>query len=113
MNLLYGAKYDAGIIALQILLWVIAIMSVNAAIFAFASILLFMMVYYQLSGLIANVALFFNVVFVVAVMASIGSTLTLPGIALLVYGTAGKRFFGSKRFLVAACAPSPGSRRAR
>jgi protein-export membrane protein SecD len=44
-------------------------------------VLLFMLIYYRLSGLIANVALIFNLVFLVAFMAYAQSTLTLPGIA--------------------------------
>ncbi|MGC3997275.1 MAG: SecD/SecF family protein translocase subunit [Anaeromyxobacter sp.] len=46
-----------------------------------AAVLVFMLVYYRLSGLIANVALVLNAVLVLAIMSSLGSTLTLPGIA--------------------------------
>jgi preprotein translocase subunit SecD len=42
---------------------------------------IFMLVYYRASGLIADVALALNGVLVLAIMAAIGSTLTLPGIA--------------------------------
>ncbi len=38
-------------------------------------------VYYKLSGLIADVAVVFNIFFLLAIMAGIGATLTMPGIA--------------------------------
>jgi preprotein translocase subunit SecD len=44
-------------------------------------VVLFMVIYYKLSGLIANLALVFNIILMVATMAAIGSVLTLPGIA--------------------------------
>ena len=44
-------------------------------------IFVFMLVYYRLSGLIADVALILNVVLLLACMAAFGATLTLPGIA--------------------------------
>ncbi|RLA05176.1 MAG: protein translocase subunit SecD, partial [Gammaproteobacteria bacterium] len=48
-------------------------------------VLIFMMVYYRLFGLVANVALVTNLVLIVAVMSLIpGATLTLPGIAGIV-----------------------------
>ncbi|MFT5451874.1 MAG: preprotein translocase subunit SecD [Enterobacterales bacterium] len=48
-------------------------------------VLLFMVLYYKLFGLIANVALLTNLVLIVAVMSLIpGATLTLPGIAGIV-----------------------------
>jgi preprotein translocase subunit SecD len=50
-----------------------------------AAVLLFMIVYYRVFGLIANVALVTNLVLIVAVMSLIpGATLTLPGIAGIV-----------------------------
>jgi protein-export membrane protein SecD len=42
---------------------------------------LFMLVYYRLSGVIANVALVLNLLFILAAMALFQATLTLPGIA--------------------------------
>ena len=42
---------------------------------------IFMMVYYKLSGGLADLALALNVIFIMAVMASLNATLTLPGIA--------------------------------
>ena len=50
---------------------------------ALATILtiLFMMVYYHSAGAIADVALLFNLLFILGVMAGFSATLTLPGIA--------------------------------
>ncbi|WP_243359416.1 protein translocase subunit SecD [Fundidesulfovibrio terrae] len=48
---------------------------------ACGAIALFMLVYYGFSGVIANVALVFNVVLIMAGLAMFGATLTLPGIA--------------------------------
>ena len=47
-------------------------------------VLIFMLVYYRLFGLIANLALFANIVLLVAIMSMLGATLTLPGIAGIV-----------------------------
>jgi preprotein translocase subunit SecD len=47
----------------------------------FALVVLFMAVYYKLFGMIANMALAFNVVIVVAILSMLQATLTLPGIA--------------------------------
>jgi preprotein translocase subunit SecD len=52
-----------------------------AAVVGLAVVLLFMFLYYQASGLIADVALALNGLLVLAIMSMIGSTLTLPGIA--------------------------------
>jgi len=52
-----------------------------AALIGLAAVLVFMIVYYRASGLIADVALVLNGLLVLASMAFIGSTLTLPGIA--------------------------------
>ncbi|MEZ4820071.1 MAG: SecD/SecF family protein translocase subunit [Bdellovibrionota bacterium] len=49
--------------------------------FDFVLIILFMMVYYRGSGLIANIALTINLIFVVACLGMLNATLTLPGIA--------------------------------
>jgi preprotein translocase subunit SecD len=46
-----------------------------------ALVLLYIGVYYRLSGLIADVGLIFNIFFLLAFMAGLGSTLTMPGIA--------------------------------
>lgn len=44
-------------------------------------ILLLMLVYYRFFGLVANIALFLNLILLSALMSIIGATLTLPGIA--------------------------------
>jgi len=49
-----------------------------------ALILVFIPFYYKLSGIIADFALIWNILLVLAVMASLGATLTLPGIAALI-----------------------------
>ena len=47
-------------------------------------VLIFMAIYYRLFGLVANIALAFNMLLILAAMSMIGSTLTLPGIAGIV-----------------------------
>ena len=49
-----------------------------------AVVFVFMFVYYKLSGGIANFALVWNIILILAVLASLGATLTLPGIAGLI-----------------------------
>ncbi|MCA0403867.1 MAG: protein translocase subunit SecD, partial [Proteobacteria bacterium] len=44
-------------------------------------ILVLMLIYYHFFGLVANIALFLNVILLAALMSIIGATLTLPGIA--------------------------------
>lgn len=51
---------------------------------AFVVILLYMAMYYNRAGLVANIALVSNVFFIMGVLASLGATLTLPGIAGIV-----------------------------
>jgi preprotein translocase subunit SecD len=50
----------------------------------FVLVLIFMAVYYKTFGLIANLALTFNLVVIVAVLSMLQATLTLPGIAGIV-----------------------------
>ena len=50
----------------------------------FVFVLVFMLVYYRLFGFIANLALAFNLIVIVAVLSMIQATLTLPGIAGIV-----------------------------
>ena len=57
---------------------------VNSVIAGLALVLLFMLVYYKLFGLFANLSLVINVVLIIAVMSILGATLTLPGFAGLV-----------------------------
>jgi preprotein translocase subunit SecD len=47
-------------------------------------VLIFMLIYYRVSGSIADFALIWNIVLVLAVLASLQATLTLPGIAGLI-----------------------------
>ena len=47
-------------------------------------VLVFMLIYYRVSGSIADFALIWNIVLVLAVLASLQATLTLPGIAGLI-----------------------------
>ncbi|MBN1211133.1 MAG: protein translocase subunit SecD, partial [candidate division Zixibacteria bacterium] len=46
-----------------------------------ALVLLYIALYYRISGLIADIGLIFNIFFLMAVMAGLGATLTMPGIA--------------------------------
>jgi preprotein translocase subunit SecD len=50
----------------------------------FGLVVVFMLVYYKMFGLIANIALVFNVVIILAVLSLLQATLTLPGIAGIV-----------------------------
>jgi len=54
---------------------------ITAAMIGLSLVLLFMLVYYRLSGAIADLALLLNIVFLMAVMAILHATLTMPGIA--------------------------------
>jgi SecD/SecF fusion protein len=45
---------------------------------------LFMIFYYRTAGIVANVALLLNIVFILGILAAFGATLTLPGIAGIV-----------------------------
>ena len=56
----------------------------NSIIIGAVLVLIFMVVYYRMFGLVANVALIFNMLLIVAAMSMIGATLTLPGIAGIV-----------------------------
>lgn len=59
-------------------------MSMMALIGASVFIVVFMVLYYGVAGIFANIAMLVNVLVVVAVMAMFGATLTLPGMAGLV-----------------------------
>ena len=50
----------------------------------FLAVIVFMALYYRWFGMIANVALFSNLMFIVAVLSLVGASLTLPGIAGIV-----------------------------
>lgn len=58
--------------------------SLVALISGFAAVVVFMVVYYHIAGIIANVALVVNLLLIIAVMALFGATLTLPGMAGIV-----------------------------
>jgi preprotein translocase subunit SecD len=47
-------------------------------------VFIFMLLYYRLFGLFADLALFLNVIFIVAILSLLGGTLTLPGMAGIV-----------------------------
>jgi SecD/SecF fusion protein len=51
---------------------------------AFIVILIFMAMYYNKAGWVANVALFINLFFIMGILTSLGAVLTLPGIAGIV-----------------------------
>lgn len=59
--------------------------SINAgsysAILGLISVMIFMFIYYRLSGLVADLALTLNIILIMAIMAYFKATLTLPGIA--------------------------------
>lgn len=63
------ANIDAGLLSMQI---------------GFGMVLLFMIAYYRVFGVIANIALSINVLMLCALMSMISATLTLPGIAGIV-----------------------------
>ncbi|MFC1853118.1 protein translocase subunit SecD [candidate division CSSED10-310 bacterium] len=54
---------------------------VLSALVGMVIVLIFMVFYYRLSGIIADVALIMNILILTAAMAGLGATLTLPGIA--------------------------------
>ncbi|MBS1271285.1 MAG: Protein translocase subunit SecD [Candidatus Marinimicrobia bacterium] len=56
----------------------------TATIIGLLLVLVFMALYYKLSGLIADFALVLNLVFILAILAALHATLTLPGIAGLI-----------------------------
>lgn len=56
----------------------------HASLVAVAIVVVFMLIYYRLSGLVANIALIMNVILILGCLALFGATLTLPGIAGIV-----------------------------
>lgn len=56
-------------------------MGVRAAVFGLIVVILFMMIYYKISGGIAALALLFNLIILGGLLAYLGASLTLPGIA--------------------------------
>lgn len=63
---------------------------VNSAVIGLVVVLIFMIFYYNRAGWVANIAVIFNVFFLMGIMASLNAVLTLPGIAgiVLTLGTA-------------------------
>ena len=59
-------------------------MGIMACIVGALLVIVFMIVYYKLSGMLANLALIGNIVLLTAIMAAFHATLTLPGIAGIV-----------------------------
>lgn len=57
---------------------------INASIYGTLAVAGFMLVYYLAAGMVANIALIANIIILLGVMCSIGTTLTLPGIAGIV-----------------------------
>jgi len=55
-----------------------------SSVLALILVALFMVVYYHFAGSVADLALIFNLIFVMGIMASFHATLTLPGIAGLI-----------------------------
>jgi preprotein translocase subunit SecD len=53
----------------------------RSALYGMILVAIFMLLYYKLSGALANMALALNIIFIMAVMAYFNATLTLPGIA--------------------------------
>jgi preprotein translocase subunit SecD len=57
------------------------VQGLKGALFGTILVLLFMQIYYSRAGLIANLAVIFNLVLQVAILAMFGASMTLPGIA--------------------------------
>ena len=56
----------------------------RATVFGFILVIIFMAIYYRGAGLVADLALFLNLGFTLAVLSTLNATLTLPGIAGLI-----------------------------
>jgi preprotein translocase subunit SecD len=56
----------------------------KSVVIGFALVLVFMALYYRVFGLVANLALFANLVLLVSLLSMLGATLTMPGIAGIV-----------------------------
>jgi len=63
---------------------------INSSVIGLVVVLVFMIFYYNRAGWVANVAVLFNVFFIMGILSSLGAVLTLPGIAgiVLTMGTA-------------------------
>ncbi|MFO8030887.1 MAG: protein translocase subunit SecD [Cyclonatronaceae bacterium] len=56
----------------------------NSALFGLILVVLFMIFYYRTGGVIADIALVLNIIFIMGILAAFKATLTLPGIAGIV-----------------------------
>lgn len=57
---------------------------IKASIYGVVAVAGFMLVYYMLAGMVANIALLLNIIILIGVMCAVGTTFTLPGIAGIV-----------------------------
>jgi len=57
---------------------------VTSAVIGVIAVMIFMILYYRIAGIVANIALVCNAIFVLALLAYFNATLTLPGIAGLI-----------------------------
>ncbi|MFA7325706.1 MAG: protein translocase subunit SecD [Candidatus Kapaibacterium sp.] len=57
---------------------------INSTLFAFGLVILFMIFYYSRAGLVADISLLINIMVIFTILASLGGTLSLPGIAGIV-----------------------------
>lgn len=58
--------------------------SINAALYGAGLVIIIMLFYYFSAGIVAVISVAFSMIIVIGVMASLGATLTLPGVAALV-----------------------------
>ncbi len=56
----------------------------KSVVFGFVLVMIFMLIYYRVFGLVANLALTLNLVLIIAVLSLLQATLTMPGIAGIV-----------------------------
>jgi len=47
-------------------------------------VIIFMAIYYKLSGVVANIGMILNILYLMGALSALGATLTLPGIAAIV-----------------------------
>ena len=57
---------------------------ISSIVFGLIVVIVFMVIYYAKGGLIANVALFFNIFFILGILAQLSASFTLPGAAGIV-----------------------------
>ncbi|HUU83453.1 MAG TPA: protein translocase subunit SecD [Phycisphaerae bacterium] len=59
-------------------------LGMKAALYGLIAVAIFIVIYYLFAGLVANVALILNLIFVLGIMATLEATFTLPGVAGLI-----------------------------